>query len=107
MTTQQPAYIYNLSGSSLSKVLDYMLEGPSLESILGVVASQQSTDDSARIRLQRSNGAEDWAEATLAFYKQGRFDKAAGMRVCIHGQPTIDAGGVRRQFFAVVFAELA
>jgi len=29
------------------------------------------------------------------------------MHVCIHGQPTIDAGGVQRQFFAVVFAELA
>ena len=33
--------------------------------------------------------------------------QAAGIRVCIHGQPAIDAGGVRRQFVAVVFAELA
>ena len=40
-----------------------MLEGPSFESILGVAASQRSTDDSARIRLQRSDGAEDWTEA--------------------------------------------
>lgn len=107
MTSQQLAYIYKLSGSSLSRVLECMLEGPSFESILGVAASQRSTDDSARIRLQKSDGAEDWAEAALAFYKQGRFDKAAGMRVCIHGQPAIDGGGVRRQFFAVVFAELA
>ena len=107
MTSQQLAYIYKLSDSSLSRVLECMLEGPSFESILGVAASQRSTDDSARIRLQRSDGAEDWTEAALAFYKQGRFDKAAGMRVCIHGQPAIDAGGVRRQFFAVVLAELA
>ena len=106
-TSQQLAYIYNLSGSLLSIVLECMLEEPSFESILGVAASQRSTDDSARIRLQRSDGVEDWAEAALAFYKQGRFDKAAGIHVCIHGQPAIDAGGVRRQFFAVVFAELA
>ena len=29
------------------------------------------------------------------------------MRVCIYGQPAIDAGGVCKQFFAVVFGELA
>ena len=72
MTTQQQAHIYNLSGSSLSRVLECMLEGPSFELILGVAASQQSTDDSAQIRLQRSDGAEDWAEAALAFCKQGK-----------------------------------
>ena len=29
------------------------------------------------------------------------------MRVSIRGQPAIDAGGVRRQFFSVVFSQLA
>ena len=94
MTSQQLTYIYNLSGSSPSRVLECMLEGPSFESVLGVAASQRSTDNSAHIRLQRSDGAEEWAEAALTIYKQGRFDKVAGMRVCIRGQPAIDAGGV-------------
>ena len=107
ITSKQLAYIYNLSGSSLSRVVECMLEGPTFESILGVATSQRSTDDSPRIRLERSDGAEDWTEAALAFYKQGRFDKAAGMRIHIRGQPAIDAGGVRRQFFSVVFTELA
>ena len=40
MTSQQLAYIYNLSGSSLSIVLECILEGPFFESILGVAASQ-------------------------------------------------------------------
>jgi len=40
MTTQQLAYIYNLSGSSLSRVLEHMLERSSFESILGATASQ-------------------------------------------------------------------
>ena len=107
ITDEQLGYLYKLSGSALSLLIDCMLEGLSYESILCVAALQRSTDDTARIRLQRDDTAEDWVEAALAFYKQSRFDKTAAMRVCICGQPAIDAGGVRRQFFAVVFGELA
>ena len=39
--------------------------------------------------------------------KEDLTKQAAGICVCIHCQPAIDAGGVCRQFFAVVFAELA
>ena len=84
-----------------------MLEGLSYGSILCVAALQRSVDDTAHIRLQRNDAAEDWVECALAFYKQGRFDKTAAMRVCVSGQPAVDAGGVHRQFFAVVFGELA
>ena len=107
ITDEQLGYLYKLSGSALSLLIDCMLEGLSCESILCVAALQRSTDDTARIRLQRDDTTEDWVEAVLAFYKQGRFDKTAAMCVCICGQPAIDAGGVRRQFFAVVFGELA
>lgn len=106
-TSEQLRYIYSLSGSSLSKVIECLIEGPSIESILSIAALQRSTSDSARIRLQRDDTVEDWTEAALAFYKQGKFEKSAGMRVCIYGQPAIDAGGVRRQFFANIFARLA
>ena len=89
---------HHLSGSSLSTVLDCILEGLTFESVLGVVASQQSADNTALIRLQRDDNAEDWTEAALA-------NKTAGMCVCIYGQPAIDAGGVRRQFFASCLAQ--
>ena len=84
-----------------------MLEGPSLESICSLVTSQMSLDNGPRIRLDKDDGDEDWTEAALAFYKQGKFDKSSGVRISIQGQPAIDAGGVHRQFFAVVFSQLA
>ena len=80
MTDEQLGYLYKLSGSALSLLIDCMLEGLSYESILCVAALQRSTDDTASI-LQRGDTAEDWVEAALAFYKQGRFDKTAAMRV--------------------------
>ena len=107
MTNKQLMYVYNLSGSSFSKAVECLLEGPSLESICSLVTSQMSLDTSPRIRLDKDDDDEDWTEAALAFYKQGKFDKSSGLRICIRGQPAIDAGGVRRQFFAVVFSQLA
>ena len=70
------------SGSLLSRVVECMLEGPSFELILGVVAPQWSTDDSQCIRLERRDSAEEWAEAALGFNKQGRFDQAASIIHC-------------------------
>ena len=106
-TDEQLAYLYKLSDSTLSSVIDCMLEGLSYGSIFCVTALQRSADDTAHIRLQRDDVVEDWVESALAFYKQGRFDKTAAMHVCISGQPAVDAGGVHRQFFAAVFGEQA
>ena len=106
LTDKQLRYIYNLSGS-VSKAMECLLEGPSIESMCNLVTSQMTLDDSPRIRLEKGDTEEDWTESALAFYKQGKFVKSSGLRVSIRGQPAIDAGGVRRQFFAVVFSQLA
>ena len=45
--------------------------------------------------------------AALALYKQSRFNAHAGLQVSIRGQPGIDTGGVRRQFFSGVLTKLA
>ena len=57
--------------------------------------------------MDEDDSEEDQTESAIAFYKQGKFDKSSGVRVSIRGQPAIDAGGVSRQFFAVVFSQLA
>ena len=49
---------------------------------------------------------DDWMEAAFTFYKNKRFDKTAGVRISIRGQPAVDTGGIRRQFFSVVFRKL-
>ena len=35
------------------------------------------------------------------------FDKGAQVRISLRGQPAVDTGGVRRQFFSTVFEHLA
>ena len=34
------------------------------------------------------------------------FDKGAQVRISLRGQPAVDTGGVRRQFFSTVFEHL-
>ena len=75
--------MYNLSGSSFSTAVECLLEGPLLESICSLVTSQMSLDNGPRIQLDKDNGDEDWTEAALAFYKQGKFDKSSGVRISI------------------------
>ena len=91
-------------GLHFQTAIECLLEGSSLESICSLVTSQMSLDNGPRIRLDKDDSDEDWTEAALAFYKQG---EPSGVRISIRGQPAIDAGGVRRQFFAVVFSQLA
>ena len=63
--------------------------------------------DSPRIRLEADDNDDDWVSAAFAHYKSHQFDPKAEVRICIRGQPAIDTGGVRRQFFEVVFKTLA
>ena len=80
-----------------------------MESLLSLLSTYQitvSTSESPRIRLENDDEADDWVEAALSFYKQLRFNKHAGVRISIRDQPAIDLGGVRRQFFSVVFNTL-
>ena len=108
-TNEQLMCIYNLSGFSLSKCLDCFIEGPSFESIRSVAVSQITVplEESPRIRVDVDDDEDEWTEAAIAFYKQKKFNKSAGVRISICGQPAVDVGGVRRQFFFSVLSNLA
>ena len=45
--------------------------------------------------------------SAVAFYKASKFDKDGQLRLYMRGQPGVDTGGIRRQFFSVVFNKLA
>ena len=56
--------------------------------------------------MEANDDENDWVEAAMAFYEHCRFSKEAGVLICIGGQPGIDTGGARRQFFFVVLSSL-
>ena len=105
---KQLKYLYDLSKCSFTRTVDCALEGPSLESLRGLAVTQVTIppQESPRIRLDVDDDDLDWVEAALAFYKQSKFIKEAQVRISIRGQPGIDTGGVRRQFFSVVFSNI-
>ena len=43
----------------------------------------------------------------MAIYKNHPFDETRPLRITFTGQPAIDTGGPRREFFDQVFAKLA
>ena len=50
--------------------------------------------------------ADDLLSDALAFYKRSDFDPSRPVRVYFNGQPAIDTGGVKRQFFSDLFERL-
>lgn len=79
-----------------------------MESLRSLLCASIITErESPRIRLDSDDEEIDWVEAALSFYKQDKFSSKAGVRISIRNQPAIDTGGVRRQFFSVVFEKLA
>ena len=94
-------YLYELSNYSLTHTLDCILEGPSLASLRNLATSEISISpaESPHIRLDNSDDEDDWTDAAIAFYKHSKFNNKAGVRISIRGQPAVDTGGIRRQFF--------
>ena len=86
----------------MSKCFDYLIEGPSFNSIRSIAICQISipSEESPRIRVDVDDDADDWTEAAVAFYKNSKFNRSAGV-------PAVDVGGVRRQFFFTVLTNLA
>ena len=64
-------------------------------------------EDPPRILVEKAMSLDDWAESALVFYKSTRFVKSAEVRLSIKGDPGIDAGGIRRDFFSRVFEKFA
>ena len=98
--------MYELSSYSLSNTVEYPTKTPTFASLHSLASDSLITtalEESPRIRLESDDLEEDWLVAALAFYKYNKFDKHASLRITIRGQPGIDTGSVRRQFFSVVF----
>ena len=68
---------------------------------------KSSLNESPRIKLEADDDDDDWVEAAVAFYKSPKFNIEGEVRVYIRGQPGVVTGGIRRQFFSVVFKNLA
>ena len=101
--------VFKLCSNSCLRAVDFLTSDPSFLSLRSLAADHIITtpvDESPRIRLDTEDEDEDWLTAALAFYKHNKFDKHASVRITIHGQPGIDTGGIRRQFFSVVFTHL-
>ena len=81
--------------------VECIIEGPSLESLKSLAASQLVIpfSESPCIHIDVDADEEDMVGAAIAYYKHGRFNKEASVRVGMRQQPGVDMGGVRRQFF--------
>ena len=71
------------------------------------VEDNNKLSDSPRIKLDGDDDIDDWVSAAMAYYKSPQFDRHAELRISLRGQPAVDTGGVRRQFFTSVLEHLA
>ena len=62
--------------------------------------------DPPRIRIA-THKIEDWVESAFSFYKGKKFNTDKSVRVTMQDNPSIDAGGVRRDFYSRVYEKLA
>lgn len=99
---------YAESGSKFQETTNCLLDGPTSESIRSLLRFSRITTsmtESPRIRLEADDDCDDWVSAAVTYYKCPQFDPH--VRISWRGQPAIDTGGVRRQFFSTVFQQLA
>ena len=110
LSQEQLKFVYAQSGNDFMMSMNCLLEGPCVDSIRTLLRSSRIKGpiaDSPRIRLEDDDDDDDWVSAAITFYKSPRFDANAEVRISIRGQPGVDTGGVRRQFFTVVLEKLA
>ena len=105
MSKDQLQFVYQQC-MSFDHAVEILLVGPTLNSLRGLTM-KFNTEGCPKIRLDANDDDDDWMEAALAFYKCRTFDKKASVRISIRNQPAVDTGGIRRQFFFVVFQKLS
>ena len=107
---EQLKYVYHLpKNRRFDCAVECLVEGPSLEALRSLAATQLVIPfcESPCIRIDVDADEEEMVGAALAYYKHGRFNKEASVRVSMRRQPGVDTGGVRRQFFSMVFGDIA
>ena len=106
----QLKYVYQLPKKGrFDRTVECLIEGPSLESLRSLAASQLVIPfrESPCIHVDVDADEEEMMGAALAYYKHGRFNKEASVRVGMRRQRGVDTGGVCRQFFSMVFGDIA
>ena len=107
---QQLEFVYELSCKNVDCACERLLEGPTLECLQSLAFKHDlfiPLSESPHIILDVDDEPEDWVHSAVSFYKSEKFNRNAQLRVSIRKQPGIDTGGIRRQFFYIVFRELA
>jgi len=102
-------FVFELCSCSFSQAAEFLTSVTFFALMRSLAAEYLITTplhESPRIHLDADDEEEDYMTAALAFYKCNKFDKNAAVRITIHGQPGVDTGGIRRQFFSVVFTQL-
>lgn len=99
LSVEQIACVYKISGNDFSATTECLISGPTLHSLLTMMNRQLSEQPTVKIDV---NYLESWEDA-IAFYKSSWLDFSKQIRVRINGQPAIDVGGVRAQFYSTVF----
>ena len=95
---EQLQYVYHLPKSRrFDRAVECLVEGLSLEALRSLVATQLviPLSESLCIRVDVDADEEEMVGAALAYYKHGRFNKEAPVRVNMRRQPGVDTGGVR------------
>jgi len=102
-------FLLSLGKHSFTIVFDCLLASCGLEDLKTLAACQLEVplSECPRIRLEHDDSEDEWVEACVSFYKHSRFDNRAPVKLSIHGQPGVDTGGIRRQFFRVVFSKFS
>ena len=94
--------LYTITNCDFVATVDSLLKGDLL-SILNLVKRNLMSGSEADIHIPESAKEKDWAIAAFSFYKSSRFSPQHTINIILGGQPAIDAGGVRRTFFSVVY----
>ena len=58
------------------------------------------------LRLDSDDDVDDMVSAVITYYKGQEFDRLAQVRIYMRNGPSVDTGGVRRDFFTAVFEQI-
>jgi hypothetical protein len=102
-------FVFSESGEDFTETTNCLVNGPTLDSIRSLLKKCKiiiPLAESPRIRLDPDDDQDDWVSAAVTYYKSSQFDRHSEVRISLRGQPAVDTGGVRRQFFDTIFERI-
>ena len=110
LSVEQLRYVYSLpTRTKFDSAVQCLSDGPTLEALRSLVVMRLVIpfSESPCIRVDAEADDEEMVGTASAYYKNDRFNKAAYVKISMKRQPGIDTGGIRRQFFSTVLADIA